>query len=649
MHVISKLLARCWNSTVLVLICGLSASVGLYWMSIQRLDQAEMKHNIDFDVAQGVNSIQKAVQANLFYVSAVVGLFDATKSVDRAEFKSFTHHIMGYYINSLQALEWVPVVTEADRAQFEKNFQTDGLTNFHFTEKSLSGAPIVAAPREVYYPVAFVEPWLGNQKAHGFDLGSNPIRLAALNQARDSGGMVATAPIVLIQEKSHQHGFLIFAPIYRGKETPSDVDQRRASLAGFALGAYRSEDLLNTALNQINAMDHFIVTVRDVTEGLGEEIYNNSALKPKAAQEEWQSSYDIFVAGRHWSLMFTPTAHYIEAKKSLLPLIILLSGILISIATAIAFWNQSYRRKEAERFRVATEKNLAEQHALLTQLHETQHQMLQSEKMASIGQLAAGVAHEINNPIGFVSSNLGALKGYFIDLMSLIEAYKSHHNQASSETNQALEKIKKDIDIEYLESDVPILLRESEDGILRVKNIVQDLKDFSHPGSDEWEWADIEKGLESTLNVSRSELKYKATVIKKFGGIPQIECVPSQLNQVFLNLFVNAVQAINEHGEITVTTLAHLNEVVIEIADSGSGISEENLEKIFLPFFTTKPIGRGTGLGLSLSYSIVQKHHGRIEVESEIGVGTTFRIHLPIRQPPQDISQLSTSSVGAPA
>jgi signal transduction histidine kinase len=175
---------------------------------------------------------------------------------------------------------------------------------------------------------------------------------------------------------------------------------------------------------------------------------------------------------------------------------------------------------------------------------------------------------------------------------------------------------------------------ESKDGITRVKNIVQNLKDFSHvDASDEWHYADLHSGINSTLNIVNNEIKYKANVVKEYGAIPEVECLLSQLNQVFMNLLVNAAHAIEERGTITIRTGQKGDEVWVEVTDTGKGIAPEHLKKIFDPFFTTKPIGKGTGLGLSLSYGIVQKHHGRIEVQSEIGKGTIFRVWLPIKQP----------------
>lgn len=275
-----------------------------------------------------------------------------------------------------------------------------------------------------------------------------------------------------------------------------------------------------------------------------------------------------------------------------------------------------------------------EQAALAKRLEEAHNQLLQSEKMASIGQLAAGVAHEINNPIGYVSSNLKTLEGYIDDLMTLISAYERVEGELPDHRRLELSTLKEQVDIAYLKEDVLVLLHESREGVDRVKKIVQDLKDFSHPDEVDFIWANLHQNIDSTLNIVANEIKYKAEVVKEYGDIPDIECLASQLNQVFMNLLVNAAHAMPDesHGVITLRTrLDGEAGICIEISDNGSGISSENLSRIFDPFFTTKPIGKGTGLGLSLSYGIVQKHQGRIEVDSQIGVGTCFRIFLPIR------------------
>lgn len=266
---------------------------------------------------------------------------------------------------------------------------------------------------------------------------------------------------------------------------------------------------------------------------------------------------------------------------------------------------------------------------------QLESQLVQSEKLASLGQLAAGVAHEINNPIGFISSNLGALDGYFKQLQDMLDAYREAENAiGSSEVIDRLGQLRERVELDFLREDIPLLIKESKEGIGRVGQIVKDLKDFSRVDSNqEWQWTNLQQGIESTLNIVANELKYKADVVKEYQQLPDIECLPSQINQVIMNLIVNASQAMGpERGTITLRTRLEGETVSIEVADTGIGIEPDNLQKIFDPFYTTKPVGQGTGLGLSLSYGIVKKHQGDISVRSEVGVGSTFRVELPVRQ-----------------
>ncbi|MBI2306223.1 MAG: sensor histidine kinase [Rhodocyclales bacterium] len=274
------------------------------------------------------------------------------------------------------------------------------------------------------------------------------------------------------------------------------------------------------------------------------------------------------------------------------------------------------------------------------ELETTHQQLLQSEKMASIGQLAAGVAHEINNPIGFVNSNLGTLNDYLNDLLRLIAIYERNAVPQPDDPMAArmIDATRQEIDIDFLKNDAAALLAESRDGLDRVKRIVQDLKEFSHVGEKGWQRADLHRNLDSTLNVVWNELKYKVRVVKEYGQLPEVECLPSELNQVFMNMLVNAGHAIADNGVITIRTGTEGDQAWVEFADTGSGIAPEHLQRIFDPFFTTKPVGQGTGLGLSLSYGIIRKHNGRIEVTSQPGQGTTFRIWLPIAQPQSEVA-----------
>ena len=291
-------------------------------------------------------------------------------------------------------------------------------------------------------------------------------------------------------------------------------------------------------------------------------------------------------------------------------------------------------RSEVRRTQDALEANYARLKETNLRLEEAQNQLLQSEKMASIGQLAAGVAHEINNPIGFVGSNLNSLDRYVRGLLTLVQEFESHEDTLDPTCRLRLATLKHEIDLDYIREDIPTLMLESGEGLNRVKRIVQDLKDFSRVDATDWQDADLNAGLDSTLNVVLNEVKYKAEVRKCYGALPLVRCLAGQLNQVFLNFIVNAAQAIEQRGVITLST-GHVGDWVwVEVEDTGAGMSPEIQRRIFEPFFTTKAVGKGTGLGLSLSFSIVQRHKGFIKLRSEPGVGSAFRVWIPVHGDP---------------
>ncbi len=256
-------------------------------------------------------------------------------------------------------------------------------------------------------------------------------------------------------------------------------------------------------------------------------------------------------------------------------------------------------------------------------IETAQRQLYQAEKLASIGQLAAGVAHEINNPIGFIRSNLGTAQQYVGDLERLAALMKAGDMAQFQAAWEAA-------NMEFVAEDFAALLRESVDGADRVAKIVADLKGFSNVDQSEEEVVDLNDNLRFVSNVLAGQIKDKAELVLELGTLPRILCLPGHLNQVFLNLLLNAAQAIAERGRIVVRSEVAGNEIHIHISDNGCGIPEGNLDRIFDPFFTTRQVGSGTGLGLTVCRDIVQTHGGRIEVKSKEGEGTTFTVVLPI-------------------
>ena len=267
------------------------------------------------------------------------------------------------------------------------------------------------------------------------------------------------------------------------------------------------------------------------------------------------------------------------------------------------------------------------EHITEAKLDETTKRLMQSEKLASLGEMAAGVAHEINNPVGYVSSNLITLQKYLTVYEEVLDA------PATDEA--AMAALKKKVNFTFIRADIRNLVSETQEGIERVKTIIKDLKDYARTNtSASFLPSDIHVGLKSTLNIANNQIKNRAQIKLDLGNLPLIECVASQINQVFLNLIVNAAQAIpdGEDGLITIRTYSDGSFANIEVEDNGQGMSDEILQRVFDPFFTTKDPGKGTGLGLSVSQKIIQDHAGSLTVVSSVGVGSIFKITLPVTQ-----------------
>jgi len=284
--------------------------------------------------------------------------------------------------------------------------------------------------------------------------------------------------------------------------------------------------------------------------------------------------------------------------------------------------------------RVLNEKNreLGEAYAALK---TTQSQILQQEKMASIGQLAAGVAHEINNPIGFITSNLNSLGKYVSRLTDFISIQKEVINSAADHSLKAeVREKEKSLKLDFILDDILKTIEESLDGTARVNQIVQSLKSFSRTDDGKRVMADLNDCVDSAVNIVWNEIKYKANLKKELGSIPPTVCSPNQLNQVFMNFLINAVHAIEHEGTITVRTWHEEGFVWASVSDTGCGIPDDIITRIFEPFFTTKEVGKGTGLGLSIAYDVIKRHEGDVWVESEPGKGTTFTFRIPVLEAP---------------
>jgi len=289
------------------------------------------------------------------------------------------------------------------------------------------------------------------------------------------------------------------------------------------------------------------------------------------------------------------------------------------------------KNREIDESRKKLEAALAELEKAYEELKSSQMKILQQEKMASIGQLAAGVAHEINNPMSFIASNLSTLEKYVKRLDEFIRTlFAAVESIPEPGVAESIAEKRSQLKVDHVLKDAKLLIQESLEGADRVKNIVQELKSFSRMDDEEYKIADINECLERAVTIVWNELKYKTTLKKEYGKLPRTKCYPRQINQVFVNLLINAADAIADKGVITLRTWHDGGFIWMQVTDTGSGIAPQNLSRIFEPFFTTKEASKGTGLGLSITYDIVQRHKGEITVQSEPGFGSTFTVKIPV-------------------
>ena len=543
------------------------------------------------------------------------------------------------------ALSFNDLITNSQRPGFERMMsRLSPLGSFQITERDSQRQLVRAVARSEYVPVRYIVPLNHNKPAVGFNINSEPIRSDAINRAKSLVSMAVTSPVQLVQETKKRVGVLELLPV-EGKPRTAAKDEA-ASLIGFAVSVVKVDEMVEIAtrghvadglvfaLTDPNAPKGKDLLYRSYTDSIGSSLSGRSG--------NWKTR--LRIGDRDWTLSVHTTEKYRQQHRPWMAWAVGVVGLLFATllqilmfgitgrSAAIQSKNEAKQSQEiAEAANRAMEIRIAEE---VSKNREKDSALLHQDKLASIGKLAAGVAHEINNPMGFVMSNLRTLQGYAdVEqqyLQALEEAVKSC---CPEEQRTQLAELCQRLDLSFVLADIPPLISESLEGAERVKRIVQDLKDFARLDESSMKEADLNQCVQSTANIVRNEIRYVADLDLKLGNIPPVVCNPQQINQVIANLLVNAAHAIEGHGRITVSTSSELDQVFLTVSDTGCGIPAEILTRIFDPFFTTKEVGKGTGLGLNISYDIVKKHGGEITIESEPGVGTTFTIRLPASGP----------------
>ncbi len=586
-------------------------------------------------------AIQQRMLAYEHVLRGARGLFAASATVDRNDWKAYVGSLeMEENYPGIQGIGFAKVIPKSEHDKLIRNIRSEGFPEFKIWPEG---------EREIYTSIIFLEPFIKrNLRAFGFDMFTESTRHAAMVRARDTGKASLSGKVKLVQEDGRdvQAGCLLYLPVYKHAVNPRTIEEYQTSLEGYVYSPFRMKDLMQGILRHESINIEFdIYDGKELTESA--LLYDSHPDRhSKPGTTAFTKLISIQINGTPWTLRFQSLPIFDESIDYQKPTIVLTAGLAISILAFFIVWmlattrnlNLELKERVTERTEqlAMLQKSKEAMEALNKRLQENQSQLVQSEKMASLGQLAAGVAHEINNPVGFIMSNLRTLADYvsvfktFVTKQSALEsAVVSRDADKQAAVLAEIQTLSEKEDLPYIMNDVDHLLSESLEGTERVKGIVQGLKSFARLDESEIKEGNINEGIEATLKMVWNELKYKCQVHKKLGDIPPLRCHPGQLNQVFMNLFVNAAHAIPERGDITIETLTEGEHIVVRISDTGSGISPENLSKIFTPFFTTKPIGVGTGLGLSVSYGIIQKHRGTIEVQSAVGKGTTFTIKLP--------------------
>ncbi|WP_293089308.1 CHASE domain-containing protein [Okeania sp. SIO3B5] len=661
-----------YRATGIVGFVGISLSIIATFM-VHRWEIAKDRQRFEQQSMALVGELQRQLDSYIQLTRSVGALFNTAKIITKQEFQEFSNSLLPYY-NGLLGLGWTEKVNAQERQIYEQKLQTQGIINFRIHEYDSTGNHVVAGDKPVYFPTTYFEPLDRWQDYISWDAVSDPKRLRTIKKAEHLGVSVSTP---LVQLENGKPGFVLYSPVFTSNnlnaqnslgskqlnsqtkfqgvvfgifELQTFIEKAVAHLDLNGLDFYLyslPEDQLDSALNKtaITATEFFLIAYKADTETLTKsaqvaklDILDSSMIQssnPCHYNNEWQFCIrSLNLARQELSLLVLPSAkRYIYSWR---PATVLAFGLLTtgSLMMYLLISKQTMLKVEHKN------RKLKE---LLQQLKQTQLQLVQTEKMSSLGRLVAGVAHEINNPVNFITGNVEYASKYCQDLLYLLDLYQTEYPVATPDIEAVIEEI----ELDFIAQDLPNLLNSMKVGGERIHEIVLSLRNFSRLDQSVVKDVDIHTGIESTLMILDHQLKAhferpEIQVKKDYGNIPLIKCYAGQLNQVFMNILSNAIDALQDSMAVgkfkerspmifIKTAQVDAEWITIQIADNGPGIAPDIQAHLFDPFFTTKPVGKGTGLGLSISYHIVrEKHGGYLICSSEEGKNAEFIIKLPI-------------------
>ncbi|MEG3988161.1 ATP-binding protein [Microcoleus sp. S28C3] len=599
---------------------GLSAiasSVAYNWE--YKSMQAELQDRLD----KIATDIQRDVSGNLEIIRAAGAFYSVFDGVKQPEMKTFVGPAL-YRHPSLKAIAWLPRVSDSPQFLTEEiDLSLDLTANRVALENATKRQEIIATDRQKLpsqnSPSFFVFLPIFSQTSPG-DTAALPQNLPASKPENLKGFTMGILLIDAIVKSALQETQLNFVNVY--------LQDPMAPEAERFLAFYEAK------------------TKRIVTD---ENIKNQLYIGERAYCPDGSSCTRILnIENRRWLLQLRLTPEYINPLRFWRSLTVLILGIILSLAVTLYLISLLTYTDKLEK--VAAERTAKSQQLeqTLQELQQTQTQLIQQEKMSSLGLLVAGVAHEVNNPISFIYGNIQHASAYSRDLLELVKLYQKHYSYPPAEISKYLENI----DFDFLSKDLPQLLSSMKIGADRIVQIVKSLRNFSRLDESEMKPVNIHEGIDSTLLILQSRLKATAhrpaiEIVKNYSNLPLVECYAGQLNQVFMNILANAIDALESYNldrgpkaakanpiAIAITTeYSSPDKIIVRISDNGPGMAENVKKLLFDPFFTTKPAGKGTGLGLSISYKIVvEKHKGALRCDSTPGLGTEFSIEIPLRQ-----------------